>query len=158
MSTRAATLSGETSAAIAGLFGGIAAFDPQSGQWSEKLPGSYRPTIGSLPGIGGLGGAGKTDGGNPVALNDCLTDCNRRQYRGELTEEGWQNCTRKCKILYGPRQPGELVDPIYTTGCATCGLDDIPGCLSCAWAYIAHAGIEIGLVALALLGLYLWLK
>jgi hypothetical protein len=127
----------------------------------SQAPGmSWWDTVtGAIGGIAGgpVGGVG-TGQINAALLTDCLASCNERQYRGEIDQAAWQRCTDRCQTLWGSRKPGQTVEPVYTTGCDTCGTSDIPACLSCAWSYVAHAGIEIGLIALALLGLYLWLK
>jgi hypothetical protein len=111
---------------------------------------------GQLPGLPGLGPPtlpGQSS--DPLGLSKCTADCLRRKISGDLDDNGYVQCVADCNTRFGV---GGRNRELALTDCAKCGAKDVPACISCLWTYVAHAGIEIGLVALVLLGLYLWLK
>ena len=76
-----------------------------------------------------------------------------------LIDPQYQQCVLACNNLYSSAAGmGTLTLGGSNQGQAGCGVTNLPPCFDLFWTYVAHAGIEIALVALALLGVYLWLK
>ena len=153
VSRAAAAPNGALSANIASLLGGKElTFNPSSGVWSEKLPG--------LPGLGPYGpaGSGRPQPSTAAVCEAAYQACHAGAYiGGKLDPELEAKCQQtRANCLAGRKLDAGL--NLGAGGCQTCGLNDVPACIDCAWTYIAHAGIEIGLVGLVLLGVYLTFK
>lgn len=151
--TRAATgPNGELSANIANLFGTqTVQYSPSSGTWTETLPG--------LPGLGPqAGGTGLPGGQTRQQYCQRIYDaCHKGAVKADGTID--EDFERGCVLARDNCLKGAALDTGLNAGaCASCSVSNWSSCIDCAWIYISHAGIEIGLVALLLLGLYLWLK
>jgi hypothetical protein len=156
LTTRTVFAGGALPQDITGLFAPVY-IDP-SGQWTGK-PGTLPGLPGSPAPAGGVN--------DPVGYAAYKASCQANYAKCRLTIPRTPGVPDECGVIRDKcladgvtifEQGGKLQTQNSSIPCSACGATNVPACVTCVWEYAAHAGIEIGLVALALLGLYLWLK